>query len=82
VLKLTEVENRVLSQLKLYALFMIMATSCEICFFDELYGCAKKKEKLQNGHEVRIKTIIIVIWLLFLVPIWNFDGDRVAKSHR
>lgn len=35
-----------------------MATPEELCFFHELYGCVRKKEKLQTGSESRIKTII------------------------
>ena len=35
-----------------------MATPEEVCFFQDLYGCERKKEKLQTGSKSRIKTII------------------------
>lgn len=35
-----------------------METSDDNCFFYELYGCEHKKEKLQNGYQARINTII------------------------
>ena len=37
---------------------LIMATTHELCYLHELYGCTNKNEKLQTGHKTRIETMI------------------------